>query len=170
MSLFRRSGTPIRPEARRRVLVAVAAAAVAGSLAGCSSASTGTSTSSEQAGTSISSGPAATAAPSPGSELDPAGFAAALKRPDTVILDVRTPAEFAQGHLPGAVNIDVESPTFADEVDKLDKTVPYAVYCRSGNRSGVALDVMSGAGFTGAYHLAGGITAWQAEGGEVVTD
>jgi rhodanese-related sulfurtransferase len=43
------------------------------------------------------------------------------------------------------------------------------VYCRSGNRSGVAVATMAGQGFTNAYHLQGGITAWQQAGGEVVT-
>ena len=107
--------------------------------------------------------------PAGGAELNAAEFAAALQAPRTVILDVRTPAEFAQGHLPGAVNLDVQSPTFGTHIAALDPAVPYAVYCRSGNRSQVALDLMEQAGISSAYHLGGGIGAWERAGGEVVT-
>ena len=54
----------------------------------------------------------------------------------TVIIDVRTPGEFASGHLEGALNIDVQSPDFAAQVSQLDPTQEYFIYCRSGNRSG----------------------------------
>jgi phage shock protein E len=107
--------------------------------------------------------------PAAGATLDASEFAAALEVPGTVVLDVRTPEEFAAGHLPGAVNLDVQDPGFAAAVAALDPAVPYAVYCRSGNRSQVALDVMADSGVRGAYHLAGGIGAWQAAGGGVVT-
>ena len=103
-----------------------------------------------------------------GSHLTPQDFAAAAGRPGTVILDVRTAQEFAAGHLPGAVNADVESPGFAAALDGLDPAASYAVYCHSGRRSGIALDEMSQAGFTDAYDLAGGISAWAAAGGQVV--
>ena len=117
----------------------------------------------------VSAGPTAASAPTSGAELGAAEFAAALKRPDTTIVDVRTPQEYAEGHLAGAVNIDVSSPDFAAQVATLDPTAPYAVYCRSGNRSGVAVATMVEQGFTSAYHLGGGIGAWQSAGGEVVT-
>jgi rhodanese-related sulfurtransferase len=117
----------------------------------------------------VSAGPTAAAAPANGAKIAPAEFAAALKRPGTIIIDVRTIQEFTQGHLPGAVNIDVESPAFATSIAGLDPSAPYAVYCHSGNRSGVAVATMTGQGFTDAYHLEGGITAWQQAGGEVVT-
>lgn len=112
---------------------------------------------------------AAASAPAAGSELDAAAFASALKRPGTIILDVRTPEEFAAGHLVGAVNVDVNGADFLGALAGYDKTVPYAVYCRSGNRSGTAVSLMAEAGFTAAYHLGGGIGAWQDAGGEVVT-
>ncbi|KAB7745179.1 rhodanese-like domain-containing protein [Nostocoides sp. F2B08] len=118
---------------------------------------------------SATAGTAATAQPAAGSELDAADFAAALKAPETVILDVRTPEEFAEGHIPGAVNIDVQAPDFASQVAALDPHVPYAVYCRSGNRSQVALDLMAQMGVTDAYHLGGGVGAWQQAGGELVS-
>jgi phage shock protein E len=110
-----------------------------------------------------------TPAPVPtGAHLGPRAFAAAASRPGTVILDVRIAEEFAAGHLPGAMNADVESPGFAAALDGLDPSVSYAVYCHSGRRSGMALDTMSQAGFTDAYDLAGGISAWVATGGRVV--
>lgn len=87
-----------------------------------------------------------------------------------VVLDVRTPAEFAAGHLPNAVNVDVESPDFASRIATLDKEASYAVYCRSGSRSGVAVEQMVDEGFTDVQHLAGGIVDWQSKGGPVVTD
>ena len=67
------------------------------------------------------------------------------------------------------VNIDIASPAFAAQVAALDPSAPYAVYCRSGNRSASALAEMAAVGMTGAYHLGGGIGAWQSAGGEVVT-
>jgi rhodanese-related sulfurtransferase len=66
----------------------------------------------------------------------------------TVIIDVRTPGEFASGHLEGALNIDVQSPDFAAQVSQLDPTQEYFIYCRSGNRSGQAISRMSNMGFT----------------------
>ena len=66
----------------------------------------------------------------------------------TVIIDVRTPGEFAGGHLEGAVNIDVQSPDFAAQVSQLDPTEDYFIYCRSGNRSGQAISQMSNMCFT----------------------
>ena len=67
---------------------------------------------------------------------------------NTVILDVRTPAEFATGHLDGAVNLDVQSAEFDALVSELDPEGSYVVYCRSGNRSAQAIDRMSDLGFT----------------------
>lgn len=67
---------------------------------------------------------------------------------DTVIIDVRTPGEFATGHLDGAVNIDIQSPDFAAQVMELDKDGEYFIYCRSGNRSGQAISQMDKMGFT----------------------
>ena len=115
------------------------------------------------------SGPTAAAAPAAGSSLSAADFAAAAKRPDTVLLDVRTPAEFAAGHLAGAINIDVQAASFPELIATLDPAKNYAVYCRSASRSKVAMTAMGQAGFTHLYDLAGGIGAWQSAGGPVVT-
>ena len=68
--------------------------------------------------------------------------------PATVVIDVRTPAEFASGHLEGAVNIDVQSADFDARISELDPSGDYFVYCRSGNRSGQAIDRMEGLGFS----------------------
>lgn len=67
---------------------------------------------------------------------------------DTVIIDVRTPQEFAEGHLEGAVNIDVQSADFDASVQQLDPDGEYVVYCRSGNRSAAAIDRMTALGFS----------------------
>ena len=65
-----------------------------------------------------------------------------------MIIDVRTPAEFASGHLDGAVNIDIQSPDFTSRIEGLDRDGSYVVYCRSGNRSGMAMAQMLDMGFT----------------------
>ena len=81
-----------------------------------------------------------------------------------VVLDVRTPDEFATGHLAGAVNLDYYASDFADDLAALDREVPYLLYCRSGNRSAEARETMRGLGFTEVYEIAGGITAWTEAG------
>jgi len=65
-----------------------------------------------------------------------------------VVIDVRTPAEYAAGHIAGAQNIDVEAADFAAKIASLDKKASYLVYCRSGRRSAIAADTMAKAGFT----------------------
>ena len=72
--------------------------------------------------------------------------AAELVSAGTVIIDVRTPEEFAAGHLDGAVLIDIKHPSFDAEITKLDATDSYIVYCRSGNRSAQAVDRMRAIG------------------------
>ena len=105
-----------------------------------------------------------------GSAVDVETFQARVDQPDVVVLDVRTPEEYAAGHLPDAVNVDVQSPDFATEIATLDRDAAYAVYCQSGNRSGVAAEEMVATGFTDVAHLDGGIVDWQSAGGEIVTD
>lgn len=79
---------------------------------------------------------------------------------DLVVLDVRTPEEFAEGHLADAVLVDFYAADFADQLAALDTDVPYLVYCRSGNRSGETLEVMRRLGFRSAVDVDGGIIAW----------
>lgn len=100
--------------------------------------------------------------------LDTTQFQELTQQPGVVTLDVRTPQEFASGHLPNAVNIDVESPTFTQQVAKLDPEVEYAVYCRSGNRSITAMEIMGDEGVQKTADLDGGIVAWEAAGLPVV--
>ena len=78
------------------------------------------------------------------------------------IIDVRTPEEFSAGHLDNAINIDVNSPNFTEEIAKLDKNEEYLVYCRSGRRSLVAADIMKAEGFTTIYNMEGGYNEWSA--------
>lgn len=89
--------------------------------------------------------------------------------PGAVLLDVRTPSEYAEGHLKSAINIDFYNATFTDEIAKLDKSKTYFVYCRSGNRSGKAVAQMRKAGFEHLYDLDGGTTSNQ-KGLMLVTD
>ena len=88
--------------------------------------------------------------------------------PDFVILDVRTPQEFSEGHLEDAVNIDFRAEDFREKVNELDKSKTYLVYCRSGARSRSASDVMEELGFEEGYNMLGGIIQWEAEGLPVV--
>ncbi len=80
---------------------------------------------------------------------------------DAIIIDVRTPAEFTEGHLDGALNIDVQSADFDDQIAALDPDEDYLVYCQSGNRSAAAIDRMDDAGFTDLHD--GGSLASAAE-------
>ena len=82
----------------------------------------------------------------------------------TVVLDVRTPEEFAEGHLDGAVMLDFYEPDFADQLARLDANTPYVLYCRSGNRSGETLTLMGQMGFTDVTEIDGGVIAWQQAG------
>ena len=84
--------------------------------------------------------------------------------PEFVIIDVRTPEEFAEGHIENAVNIDFYSATFRDDLDKLDKDKTYLIYCRSGRRSGLAVPMMQELDFMEVYDMLGGIARWTAEG------
>ncbi|MDJ0663894.1 MAG: rhodanese-like domain-containing protein [Acidimicrobiia bacterium] len=84
-----------------------------------------------------------------------------------VILDIRTPEEFAAGHIAGAINIDYYASDFEARLGELDLDVPYVMYCNSGNRSGNTLPLMDSIGFTEVYELDGGIQAWFNSGNPV---
>jgi rhodanese-related sulfurtransferase len=84
------------------------------------------------------------------------------------ILDVRTPAEYAESHLQNAINLDFNSPGFKDEAGRLDKNKTYLVYCRTGVRSAAAGNIMVELGFKDIYNMTGGITEWQSSGLPVV--
>lgn len=81
---------------------------------------------------------------------------------NSVVLDVRTQEEVAEGIIPNALHIDIyKGQGFIYELEELDKTKNYYVYCRSGGRSGQACAIMSQLGFNNAYNLVGGFTEWQ---------
>ena len=83
--------------------------------------------------------------------------------PKFVILDVRTPKEFSQGHIAGAVSLDYHNPKFVSGLKRLDTSKTYLIYCRSGNRSGRTLRLIDKMGFQKVYHLEHGIIGWQKE-------
>lgn len=87
-------------------------------------------------------------------------FAAKINGENVVLLDVRTPQEFATGHIPNATNLNYNDPNFAQNVNALDKSKTYLVYCKSGVRSGNAANLMQSSGFNTIYTLQGGIMGW----------
>jgi rhodanese-related sulfurtransferase len=80
---------------------------------------------------------------------------------DFLVLDVRTPAEFAGGHLPGALNVDIQSRDFETRIGALDRRKTYLVYCRSGNRSTKAVQAMERMDFQSVYHMTEGVIGWE---------
>jgi rhodanese-related sulfurtransferase len=91
-------------------------------------------------------------------------FAATIADPAVVVIDVRTPEEFATGHIANAVNMNVEGADFDAQVSNVTKSASVAVYCHSGRRSAIAADKMVAAGFKNIHNLDGGISAWTAAG------
>ena len=80
---------------------------------------------------------------------------------DFVIVDVRTPEEFAEGHIAGAVNLDVQAKDFEKKLRALDRKKNYLVYCRTGNRSRKATVAMEALGFRSIFHMNEGIVKWK---------
>ena len=83
---------------------------------------------------------------------------------DFVVLDVRTPGEFSEGHLAGAVNVDLLAPDFAARLSAMDRGKSYLVYCRTGNRSTKAVHTMEQLGFRSVQHMVSGIVGWEKKG------
>lgn len=92
--------------------------------------------------------------------LNVSEFSQKITEPDVIILDVRTPEEFASGHIEGALNIDFNGGDFANEITRLNPSENYAIYCRSGSRSGQAASIMHKAGFHDVSNLNGGVIDW----------
>lgn len=88
--------------------------------------------------------------------------------PGAFLLDVRTPAEFAQGHIEGATLVPVDEVKSRASELPADKSTPLFVYCRSGNRSATASAVLADLGYTDVHNLAGGILDWTAAGHPIV--
>lgn len=90
--------------------------------------------------------------------------ASRLEEPGAIVLDVRTPPEYQQARLPGAVNIDFYGPALRSELEALDREAPILLYCRSGQRSGNLQPLLAELGFRDVIDVRGGIIAWvQAE-------
>jgi len=79
---------------------------------------------------------------------------------NAVIIDVRTPQEFNEGHIPNSLLIDIYNPAFQKKISDLEKSKDYYIYCRSGSRSLHAVNFMISQGFKSVQHLADGIISW----------
>ena len=135
----------------RPLLIAVMPALLVAGLSSCSGSS--------------SASVASTPAPAQGLELVDASIASqVINDLAPVVIDVRTPAEYAEGHIDGATLIDVSAADFVQQIDALDRGATYFVYCRSGNRSATATSAMVQMGFTSIFELDGGVIAWSAAG------
>ncbi|OHD39097.1 MAG: hypothetical protein A2015_01410 [Spirochaetes bacterium GWF1_31_7] len=84
-----------------------------------------------------------------------------INNPDYVLIDVRTPSEFQSGHIKNALLIDFNSSNFNTIIESLDRSKTYMLYCRSGNRSGQAMEIMKNKGFTGIYNMQSGFNEYQ---------
>ncbi|HEY9169611.1 MAG TPA: rhodanese-like domain-containing protein [Lutibacter sp.] len=90
------------------------------------------------------------------------------KAANQTIIDIRTPQEFSQGHIDGAININYYDNNFIDQIAKYDKNQPIFIYCRSGNRTSSASKKIADFGFTEIYDLEGGILYWLKNNNETV--
>jgi len=93
-------------------------------------------------------------------DLNAAQFQEKMNEPNAVIIDVRTDEEFAQGNIAGAIKIDYRSRDFKTQIDALDKSKAYYVYCASGGRSAKACNMMERSGFKNVSNLLGGYSSW----------
>ncbi len=99
--------------------------------------------------------------------ISPRQFKALLDRhqgdPDVVLLDIRTPKEFKDGHIEKALLLDYYASDFVDRLKALDRDKTYLIYCRSGNRSAKSLAIFEKLGFHRAYHMDSGVVGWSRE-------
>lgn len=96
--------------------------------------------------------------------LSPSDFNKRLQTEPGVLIDVRTPNELKKGMIKNAVSLDIFRDDFEAEIDKLDKSKTYYVYCAAGGRSGEASELMQKKGFAHVIDLDGGFTKWKNEG------
>lgn len=87
-------------------------------------------------------------------------FSDLIKEGNVQLIDVRTPGEFSEGNISGSKMINLNSSSFSEDIQKLDKNEPVYVYCRSGARSMKAASIMEKQGFTKIYNLKGGYLSW----------
>lgn len=90
-----------------------------------------------------------------------------LQADNVQLIDVRTAEEFSKGYIAGAQNIDFFSPTFIEDIGKLDKDKPVYLYCNSGKRSAKCAEKMLEEGFIKIYDLDGGFSKWKHDGLEI---
>ncbi len=149
------------PYRTRSVTLALLLTAAVLVLGGCGGTSTATDDASAPATT-------ATTAASSVVLLEPVRAHGLVAAGPVRVLDVRTPEEYAEGHIEDAELIDFYASDFERRIDALDRSATYVVYCRSGNRSGQATALMAALGFAAVNDVAGGIVAWEAAGLPVV--
>jgi phage shock protein E len=137
------------------VMAIAAAVVLTGGLSSCST---------DSPVSAANADPAAVAGTTTPVRMNATDFETVLATPGVQIIDVRTPEEFAEGHIRGARNIPVQDADFTFQISGLDPAGSYAVYCRSGNRSQPAVAAMRQAGISTIYELATGTTGWVAAG------
>ncbi|MEM9810088.1 MAG: rhodanese-like domain-containing protein [Pseudomonadota bacterium] len=93
--------------------------------------------------------------------IHPAEAAKRIANEDVIVLDVRTPEEFAKSHIPGAKLLNLHDPSFLERAGQLDPNQAYLVQCRSGVRSARAAEILQELGIDTIYNLQGGIIAWE---------
>lgn len=94
--------------------------------------------------------------------VDAKKFAEVIEDSKVQIIDTRTPEEFSEGHIPGAISLDLDREDFFDQLDSLDKSRPVAVYCRGGRRSKIAAERFVSKGYE-VTELEGGLITWEGE-------
>ena len=95
-------------------------------------------------------------------KLEPAEFSKKITGSTIQLIDIRTPQEYAKGHISNAQNVDYYSATFYADMDKYNKSLPLYIYCRSGNRTSLASSELHKLGFTQIFDLKTGFNGWQA--------
>jgi phage shock protein E len=142
------------------VSIAAAALALTAPLTACSNSDTEATSTPVEVVAEASTGP---------ERVNAIMFSALVATAGVTVIDVRTPEEFTQSHIQGAVNYNVKGPDFATQIAALDPAGIYAVYCQSGNRSQPAVAQMSSAGIENIYELDSGISGWESAGFPVVS-
>lgn len=99
-----------------------------------------------------------------GNVVTPEEAAKLIAEKKATVLDIRTPEEFREGHIAGAVNIDFTGDGFAQKIAALDKSKTYIVHCQGGGRSGRSMPVFDEAKFKSILHLQSGFKGWQSAG------
>lgn len=101
--------------------------------------------------------------------ISPEEMQSLLQTENVQLVDVRTPKEYTLGHIEYAQNIDYKSPTFSEDIKKLDKDKPVLLYCHKGGRSAKCAQKMVEAGFKKIYDLKGGFSKWRHKGLKIDT-